>query len=89
MRSGTVKGDPVPSGGPRRLDITRDRLLGLRWLETKSSDGSVGTAFFADDRAAGERFMVRQAWHVVPQGTVWPGWYPADDLEVKVLCRPL
>lgn len=24
----------------------------------------------------------------VPQGTVWPGWYPADDLEVRVLCGP-
>jgi hypothetical protein len=33
-------------------------------------------------------FVVRQAWRVVPQGTVWPGWYPADDLEVEVLCGP-
>ncbi len=31
---------------------------------------------------------VRQAWRGVPQGTVWLGWYPADDLEVKVLCGP-
>ena len=31
---------------------------------------------------------VRQAWRGVLQGTVWPGWYPVDDLEVKVLCRP-
>lgn len=27
-------------------------------------------------------YVVRQAWRGVPQGTVWPGWYPADDLEV-------
>lgn len=24
----------------------------------------------------------------MPEGTVWPGWYPADDLEVEVLCGP-
>ena len=35
-----------------------------------------------------QSLMVRQAWCVVPQGTVWSGWYPADDLEVKVLCGP-
>ena len=32
--------------------------------------------------------LVRQAWRVVPEGTVRPGWYPADDLEVGVLCGP-
>ena len=21
-------------------------------------------------------------------GAIWPGWYPADDLEVEVLCGP-
>ena len=21
-------------------------------------------------------------------GAIWPGWYPADDFEVEVLCGP-
>ena len=38
--------------------------------------------------AADHVSYVRQAWRGVLQGTNWPGWYPVDDLEVKVLCGP-
>jgi hypothetical protein len=37
---------------------------------------------------SGRFFVARQAWRVVPQGTVWLVLYPVDDLAVKVVCGP-